>query len=198
MVAAADTKALRLDATKRRWFVIFMLTALTSFRGGLPAAFAQTQQLDSLYRSMAESQAEFNRQAMLRQQQTSARVEPVPRSPLTINASTNNAPAINSVQTPSTSPSLATSNVQSNWFQTELANIATSVRQLLPELQRASVSFPVIRELLSDVYQLDAEATSLLTRLQSSERWETLYASYQAMDLRWRGVLVSFESGIGA
>ncbi len=188
MVAAADTKALRLDATKRRWFVIFMLMALTSFRWGSPVAFAQTQQLDSLYRSMAESQAEFNRQAMLRQQQTSARVEPVPRSPLTINASTNNAPAINSIQPPSTSPSLATSNVQSNWFQTELTNIATSVRQLLPELQRASVSFPVIRELLSDVYQLDAEATSLLTRLQSSERWETLYASYQAMDLRWRGV----------
>ncbi len=171
-------------ATVTRWItrrLAFLLMISCS-----ASLFAQNQQLDSLYRSMAEAQAEFNRQAMLREQQRASRVEPVPRSPLA--GSTVTQPSVGPQSVPSAQPTASGSALQPNWFQNELWSIANSLKQLLPELQRAAAASPTIRELISDVYQLDAETSSLVNRLQTSERWETLYASYQTMDLRWRDV----------
>jgi hypothetical protein len=75
-----------------------------------------------------------------------------------------------------------------NWFLDSIAIIRENIQRLLPELQRYAASQPVAREVINDVYRLDAEADALYRRTRVGEPIESIFATYQQLDLRWQDV----------
>jgi hypothetical protein len=169
-----------------------LLAGMVAF---LPVAQAQQNgpMLEGMYRTMAQSQAELNRQAAIRQQATNAnRVEPVPLStPFPNQAGRTAQPTL-------TAPAIGTNSVNgtlrtgetlpANWFLDSIATIRDNMHRLIPELQRYSASVPGAREVINDVYQLDAEADFLYSRTRSGESINSIFATYQQIDVRWRDV----------
>jgi hypothetical protein len=159
-----------------------------------PAARGQNgPMLEGMYRTMVQSQAELDRQAAIRQQSTSAnRVEPVPLStPFPGQPGRTTQPTLTppATGTNAASGTLRTGEVlPANWFLDSIATIRDNMHRLIPELQRYSTSVPGAREVINDVYQLDAEADFLYSRTRSGESINSIFASYQQIDVRWRDV----------
>ena len=78
--------------------------------------------------------------------------------------------------------------LQANWFLDSIATIRDNMHRLIPELQRYAVSVPGARQVINDVYQLDAETDYLYSRTRSGESINSIFSSYQQIDMRWRDV----------
>ncbi|MGV3485164.1 MAG: hypothetical protein ACO1RT_12165 [Planctomycetaceae bacterium] len=153
-------------------------------------SYAQNGQvLEGIYRNMYEAQAERARQ---QQAGYATRVEPVPRATTPYPGQTAPAqttPSPQPAQTPAAGAlSRSSESLPANWFLDTLASIRDNVGRLIPELQRYSVSVPAAREVIGDIYQINADASSLYSRTRNGEPIESIFAAYQQVDVRWRDV----------
>jgi len=187
--------------------------ALVLIAQGMNSTSAQNvQAVNDIYRNMYQAQADRDRlNAAQRQATSGTRVEPVPRTntfpgqvvtpaqptlvppSLPPSAIPNSTPRATNTATPnanlgSTASSRTAQPQQANWFLDSLASIRDNVGRLIPELQRYAMSFPQARQVIGDVYQIEAEANSLHARTRNGESIQSIFAGYQQMDVRWQDV----------
>lgn len=156
-----------------------------------PTQAQNGQVVDNIYRNMFEAQAQRDRQAALQQQSNfGTRVEPVPRiAPFPGQIIGPAQPTLVPLAAP---PAVASTSsrpgeaLPANWFLDSIATIRDNVGRLIPELQRYSASVPAARELIGDIYQINADANSLYSRTRSGEPINSIFAAYQQVDVRWR------------
>jgi len=177
---------------------VFFFVVLQWMSPQAEQVFAQNgPAIEGIYRTMVESQSQQARNDAFRwQTNPTARVEPVPRAispagqvviPAQPSAYAPKAPASVTVRPNDTS--------STSWFQNSLLSVRDNVSRLIPELQRFSASAPSAREVIGDVYRVDAEANSLYNRARTGEPLPSLLPSYQQLDLRWRDVSYRLRLG---
>jgi len=159
------------------------------------------QTIQGFFRTMAEARAERDRQDALAQQNARGiRVEPVPR----INAGFGQTvtPAQPTLFPPNPQPNAQPrtqpnagitilnpgENQNASWFPNSLSVFRDDINRLIPELQSAARTTPLLRDLIADAYQVSAEADSLYNRTRSGEQLNSVFAAYQQVDVRWRDV----------
>ncbi len=146
---------------------VFASAMATTSRGQSPVG-GNASSVENLYRQMVEAERNAYSQR--------SGLQPPP-------SATNRAAASGAVATavPSTQSS-------SSWFVDSLTTFRTQVRQLITASNRFWATSPQLREVLGSLYQLDSDSESLITRTRAGEASETILASYEQLDMRWRDV----------
>ncbi len=168
----------------------YLTVSLVTLAGN--STFAQNGQfVDGIYRSMFDDQAERDRQAAAqRQANFGTRVEPVPRTtPFPTQPVGSAQPSFAPTGTPfgSSGTIARPANTSSaNWFMDSILSIRDNIGRLIPELQRYSNSVSGARELIGSMYQIQSDTNSLYSRVNSGESFNSIYPTYQQVDVRWR------------
>lgn len=80
-----------------------------------------------------------------------------------------------------------------NWFVDSLADANTALAKLLPEVQRAGYQSGLL-EVVPSLQRIQTDAAALIARTRRGESYESVEASYQSLDIRWRDAAFRLRS----
>lgn len=80
-----------------------------------------------------------------------------------------------------------------NWFVDALADINVALAKLLPEVQRAGYQSGLL-EVVPSLQRIQSDASTLIARTRRGESYESVEASYQDLDIRWRDAAFRLRS----
>lgn len=80
-----------------------------------------------------------------------------------------------------------------NWFVDALAEANAALAKLLPEVQRAGYQSGLL-EVVPSLQRIQGDAATLIARTRRGESYESVEASYQDLDIRWRDAAFRLRS----